>query len=161
MDYKKIEDAISIILRQMHNDLWKPKRVVGFDDDGIVPALYIANHLNAEFQSIQTGESNCWMSEYALGYTESSEPENILVVCGVNDHSQSFDWLMSDWKSSCLPNDSRWFDVWGNTTRFAALVDTNHAKRYADIDYSGAYYEDDDKNFITFPWHGLTVEKIN
>jgi hypoxanthine phosphoribosyltransferase len=62
-------------------------------------------------------ESNLWMAEDAFN------GKNILIVDDINDTGATLDWIINDWQSSCLPDDSKWLNIWGNNVKIAVLVD--------------------------------------
>jgi hypoxanthine phosphoribosyltransferase len=49
--------------------------------------------------------------------------KNILIVDDINDTGATFNWIMQDWQSGCMPNDDKWQSVWNNNVRFATLTD--------------------------------------
>ena len=105
--------------------------------------------------------SDCGMAEDALGYPkqerfvedennladvldaassllEGSAPyKNILIVDDINDTGATFNWIMKDWPSSCLPNDEDWKWVWNNNVRFAVLVDNLASECAVKMDFIG------------------------
>ena len=105
--------------------------------------------------------SDCGMAEDALGYPkqerfvedennladvldaassllEGSAPyKNILIVDDINDTGATFNWIMKDWPSSCLPNDEDWKWVWNNNVRFAVLVDNLASECAVKMDFVG------------------------
>ncbi|NBP56111.1 hypothetical protein EBU71_06170 [bacterium] len=122
-------------------------------------------------------ESNLWMAEDALGYPknertvedendigsileaasdllEKSAPyKNILIVDDINDTGATFNWIMKDWPSGCLPNDDGWNWVWNNNVRFAVLVDNLASKCDVKIDYLGMEVNKADNDvWLDFPW---------
>ena len=105
--------------------------------------------------------SDCGMAEDALGYPkqeifieddkdvgtvldaagsllEQGETyKNILIVDDINDSGATFNWLIKDWKSSCLPNDPDWKHVWNNNVKFAVLVNNLASKCEVKMDFVG------------------------
>lgn len=105
--------------------------------------------------------SNCGMAEDALGYPkqerfvedendlgsvldaasnlleEGSNYKNILIVDDINDTGATFNWLMNDWPSLCLPDDPDWEHVWNNNVKFAVVVDNLASKCRVGMDYWG------------------------
>ncbi len=105
--------------------------------------------------------SDCGMAEDALGYPkqerfvkdegdlaevldaasnlleEGANFKNILIVDDINDTGATFNWIMNDWRSSCLPNDEDWKWVWNNNVRFAVLVDNLASDCSVKMDFAG------------------------
>jgi hypoxanthine phosphoribosyltransferase len=67
------------ILRQMHQDSWKPDYIVGITRGGLEPANMISQYLEIPMQALNISlrdstmgpESNLWMAEDAFGYPKS------------------------------------------------------------------------------------------
>ena len=67
------------ILRQMHQDSWKPDYIVGITRGGVEPANMISQYLEIPMQALNISlrdstmgpESNLWMAEDAFGYPRS------------------------------------------------------------------------------------------
>ncbi len=122
-------------------------------------------------------ESNLWMAEDALGYPkqeitvedendigsvldaasvlleQGSNFKNILLVDDINDSGATFNWIMQDWPSGCLPNDPDWDQVWNNNVKFAVLVDNLSSKCNAKMDYAGKEINKAENDvWVDFPW---------
>jgi hypoxanthine phosphoribosyltransferase len=130
------------LLRQMHQQQWKPDYVVGLTRGGLTPAVMISQYLNVPMHSLKVSlrhggedcESNLWMAEEAFGY-DDQDPARILIVDDINDSGATMKWIRQDWQSGCLPNDERWNTIWNDTVRFAVLVN-NSASQYQQVDYT-------------------------
>ena len=121
--------------------------------------------------------SDCGMAEDALGYPkpekfvedennlaevldaassllEASPPyKNILIVDDINDTGATFNWIMKDWPSSCLPNDEDWKWVWNNNVRFAVLVDNLASECAVKMDFVGMEVNKAENDvWIEFPY---------
>jgi len=121
--------------------------------------------------------SNCGMAEDALGYPKAErfvEDENdvgaildaagdlleqgdtyknILVVDDINDTGATFNWIMNDWKSICMPNDDDWNYVWNNNVRFAVVVDNLASKCDVKMDFTGMEVNKAENDvWIDFPY---------
>ena len=110
-------------------------------------------------------ESNLWMAEDAFGYVQEDERgdlksrwdhskrKNILIVDDINDTGDTFNWIMQDWVSGCLPEDSAWKDIWSNNVKFAVLVDNQASRCQRAMDYVGMEINKaEDDVWVDFPW---------
>lgn len=134
--------------------------------------------LNVSLRDGDGGESNLWMAKDALGNETSIEvsdeedigsvldaassllemPEapgykNILIVDDINDTGATFNWIINDWKSSCLPDHPSWEHVWNMNVKFAVLVDNQSSNCEVAMDYSGMEVNKAEEDvWIDFPW---------
>lgn len=159
------------ILRQMHQDCWKPDYIVGLTRGGLEPANMISQYLDIPMQalnvslrdSIMGAESNLWMAEDAFGYipqelqtnriaSDADKRKKILIVDDINDTGATLNWIKQDWSSGCLPNDPAWDDIWHNSVKFAVLVD-NESSEFKTVDYTGMKIDKSkDPSWLVFPW---------
>ena len=131
--WSDVERMCVSIVNQMYADNWRPDYIVGITRGGNVPATIISNMTGIRCEAIKVSlrddtsesESNCWMAEDAFGYDEhklrnyqtdmqasageevsqfSVKGKNILIVDDINDTGATFNWIMEDWKTSCLPS---------------------------------------------------------
>lgn len=121
--------------------------------------------------------SDCGMAEDALGYPkqevfiedendlgavldaagslleQGENYKNILIVDDINDTGATFNWIMKDWPSSCLPDDPDWEHVWNKNVKFAVLVDNLASKCEVKMDYVGMEVNKaEDDVWIEFPY---------
>ena len=158
-DWSKVEKGIQNIAMQMYESEWRPDYIIGITRGGLVPAVMLSHMTNIPMHTlcVQLGaegleentESNCWMAEDAYGY--NGKQKNILIIDDINRGGDALAWIMNDWKSGCLPNDTlTWEEVWHKNVKFASiLMDPNSI---VETDY---YYEELDtetENWVTFPW---------
>jgi hypoxanthine phosphoribosyltransferase len=162
------------LLRQMHQQQWKPDYVVGLTRGGLTPAVMISQYLDVPMHSLKVSlrhggedcESNLWMAEEAFGYvskedrgdtvvhSSQSMRKKILIVDDINDSGATMAWIKDDWESSCagVVAPDIWQEVWGNSVRFAALVN-NEASHFKDINYRAmTVNKNDEPQWIVFPW---------
>ncbi len=145
---RTVKTWVHDIVRAMNHDGFRPDYIVGLTRGGLVPAVMLSHYLDVPMHSLgvslrdNTGlgpESNCWMAEDAYGYKseDDQDPKRILIVDDINDSGATLNWIREDWQSSCIPDDTdRWDNVWGNTTRFAVMVN-NEASDFKDVNYVG------------------------
>jgi len=161
---RTVKTWVHDIVRAMNHDGFKPDYIVGLTRGGLVPAVMLSHYLDVPMHSLgvslrdNTGfgpESNCWMAEDAYGYKslDEQDPKNILIVDDINDSGATLNWIREDWQSGCMPNDvDRWNDIWGNTTRFAVMVN-NEASDFKDVNYVGQSINKlEEPIWCVFPW---------
>ena len=160
------------IIRQIHQDAWRPDYVVGITRGGLTPANLISQYLDVPMHalkvSLRHGEdckSNTWMAEDAFGYVratdndyswtraDASQRKRILIVDDINDSGATINWIRQDWQRSCQPNQDAWAEVWGDNVRIAVLVDNQSSDCELAISYSAMEVNKlEDPQWIVFPW---------
>ena len=133
--------------------------------------------LGVSLRDGQGGESNLWMAEDALGYPkkeifvndendigavldaagslleQGENFKNILIVDDINDTGATFNWIINDWPSGCLPNDPDWGHVWNNNVKFAVLVDNLASKCEVKMNFVGKEINKAENDvWVDFPW---------
>lgn len=173
ISYKEFKNHISKICRDITQSNWRPDYVVGLTRGGLLPAVMISHYLDIPCETLkiclrdhQGSESNCWMAEDALGYISledrkanggwealQSRRKKILIVDDINDSGATLNWLMDDWRKSCLPNNEEWDSVWNNNVRFAVVVDNLSSNCDVKMDYCGFEINKAEKDvWIDFPY---------
>lgn len=173
ISWAQIRKHTQEIIRQIHQDGWRPDYVVGITRGGLVPASLISQYLDVPMETLKVSlrnggqcESNCWMAEDAFGYvpadlkalhhTGASDPafkKNILIVDDINDSGATFNWIRQDWQGLCLPNDQSWANIWGNNVRIAVIVDNESSECELPVSYSAMSVNKlEDPQWIVFPW---------
>jgi hypoxanthine phosphoribosyltransferase len=165
--WQDVEQQTQEILRQLHNDAWRPDYVVGLTRGGLVPANLISQYLECPMETLKVSlrddnsqpESNLWMAEDAFGHSvhdpmcSDNGRKNILIVDDINDSGATLNWIMKDWQSSCFPKDKRWKEIWGHTVRVAVLVDNESSKSKLNVSYSAIDLNKAEQDvWIVFPW---------
>lgn len=149
-----VEHHTQEILRQLHQDAWRPDYVVGITRGGLVPANLISQYLGCRMNTLAVSlrdnseqESNLWMAE------DAHNGKNILVVDDINDSGATLNWIQEDWQGSCFPKDKRWKQVWGSNVRVACLYDNESSRSKLDVAYSAVTINKADKDvWVVFPW---------
>ena len=170
--WQDVESMCQNIVLQMYKDMWRPDYIVGLTRGGNIPATIISHMIDVPCETLKVSlrdggqcESNCWMSEDAFGYVSPEEQEvyksrwdparrkNILIVDDINDTGATLDWIVQDWRSSCLPNeDAGWSSVFGKNVRFAVLTN-NLSSNFDNISYhSHEVNKAENDVWLVYPW---------
>jgi xanthine phosphoribosyltransferase len=165
--WQDVEKQTQEILRQLHNDNWRPDYVVGLTRGGLVPANLISQYLEVPMETLKVSlrddasqpESNLWMAEDAYGHVvfdamcSDDGRKKILIVDDINDSGATLNWIKHDWMSSCMPVDSRWDHVWSDNVRVAVLVDNEASVSELNVRYSAVDLNKAKEDcWIVFPW---------
>ena len=154
-DYAQIENWVNKISFQMYKDEWRPDYIVGLTRGGLIPAVIMSNTLDIPMETLKVNlrdhvngpESNLWMAEDAFN------GKNILIVDDINDTGATLDWIIQDWQTSCLPNDPKWLNVWGNNVKIAVLIDNLSSSFSRKVDYSAKEINKAEEDvWIVYPW---------
>jgi len=160
--WQDIETMCTSIVNQMYTDNWRPDYIVGLTRGGNIPATIISNMTGIRCEALKVSlrddemgpESNCWMAEDAFGYNK--EPTNILIVDDINDTGATFNWIMKDWQSSCLPDDDKWQSVWNNNVRFATLTDNLASEFTEHCAYTCHEINKSEEDvWLVYPWENV------
>ena len=166
--WQDVERMCVSIVDQMYKDNWRPDYIVGITRGGNVPATIISNMTGIRCEAIKVSlrdgseqESNCWMAEDAFGYTNQDsgrQGKNILIVDDINDTGATFNWIKQDWQASCLPDDPRWNNVFGNNVRFATLTDNLASEFTSDVSYTCHEVNKSEEDvWLVYPWENVGV----
>ena len=149
----EINRACLDIVSKMYRDNYRPDYIVGITRGGLWPAIMLSHYLDIPMHTLDVRlrdadhgpEHNAWMPEDAFS------GKKILVVDDINDTGATFNWIQKDWPEGCHPDHEKWLDVWGNTVRFAALIDNLPSE--ATVDYSSIEInKDENPEWIVFPY---------
>lgn len=159
ISYERYQELIAKICRDIALDNWKPDYIVGICRGGMPAAVMISHYFNIKCYSLTLSlsqnpaitESNFWMAEDAFGLNGNSQ--KILIVDDINDRGSTLNWIVEDWASSCMPDDKKWNEIWGQSVRFATVVDNLSSEFEHQISYSGMTINKADKDeWIVFPY---------
>jgi len=167
-----VEKMCVSIVNQMYKDNWRPDYIVGITRGDNVPATIISNITGIRCEALKvslrdgesgkTGDSMLWMAEDAFGYNDGTlvtagPLENkILIVDDINDTGATFNWIMNDWKSGCLPDHLRWNNIFGNNVRFATLTDNLASEFNSKISYTCHEVNKAEEDvWLVYPWENV------
>ena len=155
LTWRDSERLCQEILRQITKDSWRPDIIVGIGRGGLMPAILISQYLGVKMISLDVSLRDGGDTVSNLGLAEDAfEGQRILIVDDINDTGATFNWIMEDWRSSCLPDEKRWNNlVWNYNVRFAVVVDNLASKCNVKMDYSAVEINKAvDDIWIEFPW---------
>jgi len=157
-NWTQIEGACLDLAKQINSSNFKPDYIAGISRGGVIPAVLLSQYLGTPMYSLNISlrdhkntESNAWMSEDAF------YGKNILIVDDINDSGATIKWIKEDWKTSSFPNNEKWSTIWGDTVRFATLV--NHVNSSETVDYSTWELDKSIVDlWIEFPWESFWIK---
>jgi len=148
---KEIETGVLDIVSQMYSDDWRPDMIVGVTRGGLIPAVMMSHYTGIRMETIDVRLRDTFNSpEHALWMAEDAGAgKRILILDDINDTGETFKWIVKDWEESNPPAD--WLDIWGNTVRFATIIDNAPSK--FDVDYTSIEINKaEDPAWIVFPF---------
>lgn len=172
--WQDVESAADSIVAQLAKDEWCPEIIVGINRGGLPLALLLSHRLDVKMYTVDIQlrdgkendcESNLWLAEWAFGYVQDEDKDlyktrwdnnkrkKILIVDDINDTGATFDWLVKDWQSGCLPNEQyAWDAVWTETTRFAVMTE-NLSSEFDKVRYNwDEVNKAEDDQWLVWPW---------
>lgn len=174
VSWQEYQGLVGKIARDIAVSGWEPDYIVGITRGGLLPAVMLSHYLNVPCHTLKVAlrdhedtESNLWMAEDALGYTNQEQDfeedpmallnaghaKNILIVDDLNDTGATFNWIMNDWQSSCFPQDPSWEEVWNGNVKFAVLFDKLSSKCNVKMDFVGEEVDESEEHtWIDFPY---------
>ena len=148
---QEMKTGVLDIVSQMYSDDWRPDMIVGVTRGGLIPAVMMSHYTGIRMETIDvrlrdtfnSPEHAVWMAE------EAGAGKRILILDDINDTGETFKWIVKDWEESNPPAD--WVDIWGNTVRFATIIDNAPSK--FDVDYTSIEINKaEDPAWIVFPF---------
>ena len=170
---REFNGLVGKICRDISLSGWTPDYVVGLTRGGLLPAVMISHYFDIPCETLTirlrdhtATESKLWMAEDAIGYVPLDDrkkfggfhhiemlKKKILIVDDINDSGATLNWLMDDWKDSCVPGSAEWDTVWNSNVRFAVVVDNLASECYVKVDYSGMEVNKaEDDVWVDFPY---------
>ena len=148
---QEMKTGVLDIVSQMYSDDWRPDYIVGVTRGGLIPAVMMSHYTGVKMHTLDvrlrdadhSPEHAVWMAE------EAGADKRILIIDDINDTGETFKWIVKDWEESNPPAD--WLDIWGNTVRFATIIDNSPSK--FDVDYTSIEINKaEDPAWIVFPF---------
>jgi hypoxanthine phosphoribosyltransferase len=172
LDNKEFTNLVAEVCRQVGNSGWRPDYIVGLTRGGLQAAVMMSHYFDVPMRSLEVSlrdggvkVSACDMSEEAFGYIPTEERgadgtrwdprerRNILIVDDINDTGATLDWIIQDWQTCCLPDNTGWNSVWGNNVKFAVLIDNLSSKFSRKVDYHAMEINKAEEDvWIEFPY---------
>jgi len=148
---QEMKTGVLDIVSQMYSDDWRPDYIVGVTRGGLIPAVMMSHYTGIRMETIDVRLRDTFNSpEHALWMSEDAGAgKRILILDDINDTGETFKWIVKDWEESNPPAD--WLDIWGNTVRFATIIDNAPSK--FDVDYTSIEINKaEDPAWIVFPF---------
>ena len=148
---QEMKTGVLDIVSQMYSDDWRPDYIVGVTRGGLIPAVMMSHYTGVKMHTLDvrlrdadhSPEHAVWMAE------EAGDGKRILIIDDINDTGETFKWIVKDWEESNPAAD--WLDIWGNTVRFATIIDNVPSK--FDVDYASIEINKaEDPAWIVFPF---------
>ena len=151
--YEKFNKLVSDICRQIANSGWRPDYIVGISRGGLLPAVMISHYLNIPMKPLQVSlRDGDTVSDLAMA-EDAFTGKNILIVDDINDQGSTINWILDDWSSSCFPESETLNKIWGNTVRFAVVVDNLSSQARTCVSYWGEEVNKAENDvWIDFPY---------
>jgi hypoxanthine phosphoribosyltransferase len=163
--YPEVTNLVQEIARQITLSKWTPDLIVGITRGGALPAVMLSQYFDVPMHPLAISlrdhkdtVSDWALSEDAFGYvdyttTDTTKRKNILIVDDINDSGATFNFIVNDWQSSCLPDSPQWKNIWNNNVKFAVLFDNLASEFSKDIDFKGKEINKaENDHWIDFPW---------
>lgn len=168
-----LNDAQTII-RQIHNDTWRPDIVAGVLDSSMITASLISEYLNVPLRTVDGGISNSevTLAREASGFVPERErtqnggydaiekfKKNILIVVNVNN-SDTLGKIRFLWEQLFRSNYVSWDRIWGENVRVAALYEIDATSPVIPVTYGANFVPSvDDLPKVTLPWQNWWIRK--
>jgi len=171
LNFEQYQGLVAKLCRKISISGWRPDYVIGLSRGGLLAATMVSHYLEVPMKPLQVSlrdgdcVSDLGMAEDAYGYLsrnvqqdgestyDSALRKNILIIDDINDTGATFNWIMKDWPSGCMPKDPSWKDVWNNNVKFAVTIDNLASKCNAKMDFVGMEINKaEDDVWVEFPY---------
>lgn len=157
-DWYEIENACMDLKDLLIASNWEPDYIVGITRGGAIPAILLSQLLGIPMKPLMVNlrdHEDCThdlgMAEDAYGYPAEENKKNILIVDDINDSGATIAWIKKSWQEACLPNDTRWNNIWGHNVRFATIV--NNIASSEKVDYTTEQIDKSKEDiWVVYPW---------
>ena len=148
--WEQVEGMTQDILQQIRDE--KFDAVVGLTRGGLTPAVLVSQYLDIPMHTLKVSLRDHQEKE-SLKVLDKLSGQKVLVIDDINDTGATFNWIMQDWPSGCLPSHEAWLEIWNYNVKFAVLVDNLASKCDAKIDFYGREINKaEDDLWVDFPW---------
>jgi len=134
----------------MGKDNWKPDLIIGVTRGGATAAVMLSHYFDCKMVGLDVSlrdfdeygpETNAWASEDAMA------GKKILIVDDINDSGATINWILRDWDPTGT------HIKWGDTVRFAVIVDNEASKATYSPSYCGvSINKTEHDEWVVFPY---------
>lgn len=151
--FDNMKTDLSVIVRDMANDQWRPDVIVGVARGGHIPAVMLSHYYDVNYKSVKVQfrekdnsvaitSITAEMNDFPAAF--STNNRNVLVVDDINDSGKTFEYIENavgtQRQDDAMP-----------VVKYAALVD-NIGSSFS-TDYSAKEInKEQDPSWIVFPW---------
>ena len=154
IDNQAFKGLVNNICQQISVSGWMPDYIVGITRGGLVPAVMLSHYFQKPLETLKVSlrdgggtETNAWMSEDAFN------GKKILIVDDINDSGATINWIIDDWRGSCLPDREHWSTVWNNNVKFATVVNNTASRALVNMDFVGTEINKSENDvWVDFPY---------
>lgn len=154
ISWQDLSSYMGSICQQLYASNWRPDCVIGVSRGGLVPATMMSHWLDVPMYSLNVSLRDFKQITDSLEMAEEAfDGKNILIVDEINDSGETINWIMNNWEGLCHPGNSKWETIWGNSIRFATIVDNLASDCQVKMTYVGfEVNKAEDDVWLVFPW---------